>query len=444
MSNAPARPGPSVPRAFAFPATHLHQLSNGMRVLCAPLRRLPAATVLFAAEAGAEKESADDAGVASLTAQSLSEGTATLEANALVSAFESLGGEVGSGADWTHAESGITVLVPQLDATVGLLAEMVRDPRLPADGVLRLREERRNELLQQETEPRGLADDAFGVACLGRGARDGLPLGGDAAGVDRCTPESVRGFHRTHYTPAGGLLIVTGDVQPGEVFALAERNFSTWNVGRAPTEVGHAGFASPEARVTVVDRPGAPQTELRIGHASVARNHPDFFALAIANAILGGLFNSRINMNLRETHAYTYGAFSSFDWRRRTSLWSVSTAVKSEVTVEASREVMNEIRRIRSEPVQADELSLARDYVVGVFPLRFETTAAIAGAIAAREGLGLEATYYDTYRDRMAAVTTADVQRVALTHWRPDLMQIVAVGDAATIREPLEALLATP
>jgi zinc protease len=191
----------------------------------------------------------------------------------------------------------------------------------------------------------------------------------------------------------------------------------------------------------VVDRADAPQTELRIGHAGVGRLHPDFHALSMANAILGGLFNSRINMNLRETHGYTYGAFSSFAWRRDHSLWEVSTAVKSDVTAAAAREVFREIARFRAEPVRDDELSLARDYLVGVFPLRYETTAAIAGAIAAREAYGLPSDYYETYRDRMAAVTAADVLRVAREHWRPEQLQIVAVGDAGSIKGPLTDVL---
>jgi zinc protease len=439
--SAPVRPGASTPRNFSFPATVEHRLSNGLRVLCSPLRRLPAATIVFTANAGAEQEGVASAGVASLAAQSLAEGTLRLGANELVTAFESLGGELGSGADWTHAECGVTVLTPQLDAAMRLLGETVREPALPADGVVRLRQERLSELLQQEAEPRGQADDAFSVACVGTGMRDGLPLGGDKLTVAKCTPELVRSFHQAHYVPDGALLVVTGDVSPDEVFHLAESVYGGWRGTAVHPMAATPAAAPPSGGVQVIDRADAPQSELRIGHASVARTHPDFYALSIANAILGGLFNSRINMNLREAHGYTYGAFSSFDWRRHTSVWSVSTAVKSEVTVAAAKEVLDEIARFRQEPVKADELSLARDYLVGVFPLRFETTAAIGGAIAAREGFGLGADYYDTYRERMSAVTIDDVHRVARTHWRPELLQIVAVGNAAEIREPLTSLL---
>lgn len=439
--SASQRPAPGAPRDFAFPETIAYRLSNGLRVLCAPMHRLPAATLLYVADAGAERESVTAAGVASLTAQGLAEGTTRTAASELVAAFELLGGELGSEATWTNADCGVTVLREQVPAALKLLAEAVRESSFPAEGVARLREERLNELLQQQAEPRGLADDAFAAQCLGTAFRGGLPSGGTEATVRGCDEALVRAFHAAHYRPDNGLLVVAGDVNPDEVARQASLAFAEWRMPAGSAREAPAVPDRPARGVTVVDRGDAPQTELRIGHAGVGRLHPDFHALSIANAIVGGLFNSRINMNLREAHGYTYGAFSSFDWRRDHSLWEVSTAVKSDVTAAAAREVLHEIARIRDEPVRDDELSLARDYLVGVFPLRFETTAAIAGAIAARETYGLPVDYYETYRARMAAVTVADVQRVAQAHWRPEDLQVVAVGDAATIRAPLTDLV---
>ncbi len=187
-------------------------------------------------------------------------------------------------------------------------------------------------------------------------------------------------------------------------------------------------------------RSDAPQTELRVGHASVPRLHPDFYAITVMNAILGGLFNSRINLNLRERHAFTYGAFSSFEWRRHASLFECSTAVRSDVTAAALTEILNEIDRMRDADVGDAELSLARDYLTGVFPIRFESTAAIAEAIASRESFELDESYYDDYRARIAAVTKADVRRVAQEVLDPSRMQILAVGDPEMIRGPIEAL----
>jgi zinc protease len=162
------------------------------------------------------------------------------------------------------------------------------------------------------------------------------------------------------------------------------------------------------------------------------------------NALLGGLFSSRIKLNLREAHAYTYGAFSSFDWRRNAGPFSVSTAVRSDVTDAAVREILFEIDRIRAEEVAPSELSLATSYLDGVFPIRFETTTAIANALASLVSYGLPNDYFDRYRSTIRAISSADVRRAAQVHLRPEQLQIVAVGDPAVIQAPLETLGAGP
>jgi zinc protease len=176
----------------------------------------------------------------------------------------------------------------------------------------------------------------------------------------------------------------------------------------------------------------------------VPRRHPDYFPIVVMNAILGGLFSSRINLNLREAHAYTYGAFSSFDWRRDAGPFSVATAVRSDVTDAAVREILVEIDRMRAGEVSDSELTLATSYLDGVFPIRFESTTAIANALASLVSYGLPNDYFDRYRANIRAVTATDVLNAARTHVRPDHLQIVAVGDPALVRAPLEQLSVGP
>jgi len=233
---------------------------------------------------------------------------------------------------------------------------------------------------------------------------------------------------------------VVGDVDEPAVMQLADEILGDWH---APAGSAPSLSVAPRATsrgVHLVHKAEAPQSELRIGHAAVPRTHPDFHALAVMNAILGGLFNSRINLNLRERHAYTYGAFSHFDWRRQASLFTVSTAVQSDVSAPAVREILGEIERLRSQPVSETERSLAVDYLTGVFPIRFETTAAIADALAVQQGFGLPRDYYDTYRARIADVSVDDILRVARDHLRPDALQVVAVGDSDQVRAGLAEL----
>lgn len=434
------RPTPEVPRPYRFPAAVERRLSSGLTVIAVPMHRLPAVSLLFVADAGAERETAAHAGAGLLAAQALGEGTRRLPANALAAAFERLGGELECNAGWTHAEAGTTVLQDGAPGAMSLLAEVVREPLLPDEGIQRLRHERLAELLQQRAEPRGLADDLFAQCCHAVGDRNGLPSGGSEKTVGECNPELVRQHHAEFYSPESALLVVVGDVTADEAHRLGESALGGWHGRGSRATMGLATTPRVARGVHVGHRQEAPQSEIRVGHASVPRTHPDFHALTVMNAILGGLFSSRINLNLRERHGYTYGAFSSFDWRRGGSVFEVSTAVRSDVTGPAVREILGEIDRIRAERVEEGELSLARDFLTGVFPLRFETTAAIADAVAFRWIAGLSPSYHDEYRARIGAVTLDDVHRVAVEHLRPEHLQVVVVGDAGQVTEPLQAL----
>jgi zinc protease len=192
--------------------------------------------------------------------------------------------------------------------------------------------------------------------------------------------------------------------------------------------------------IGLLDRPGAPQTELRLGHVGLPRSHPDYFDVVVMNAILGGVFNSRINLNLREKNAFTYGAFSAFEWRRDAAPFVVSTAVATPVTAPAVREILVELDRIKAGTPSAEELSLSTSYLDGVFPIRFETTDAIAGALASLRTLRLPDEFYDTYRERVRAVTGEAVMRAAQQHIHLDRLQLVAVGDRAAVEPALAEL----
>jgi zinc protease len=233
-------------------------------------------------------------------------------------------------------------------------------------------------------------------------------------------------------------VILAGAISVDDAESAARRLIDGWESPVTPAAAPRLHTHSLSApRITLVEKPEAAQTELRIGHLGVPRAHPRYFELTVMNAVLGGLFSSRINLNLRERHGYTYGAFSGFDWRIHAGPWAVSTAVKSEVSGAAISEVLGEIERLRLDPVSADELELATKYLVGVFPLRFETTAAVAAALASLSVYGLPADYFDTYRTRIAAVTPADVLVAARDHLHPESLHIVAVGEPNVLRAEL-------
>jgi zinc protease len=439
-ASSSGRPEPSAPSEYSFPTVHHSVLQNGLRVAVAPIPRLPIVSVVALIDTGDSWDTSGSEGVASLAAQALGEGTHRLDGAALTDAFEMLGSGLDTGTSWDDTTAELTVTPGRLEAAVALVGEVLTSPAFDAREVERLKSERLADLLQQQTEPRSLADDKFSEFLYAAGSRYAVPRAGSAKTVRGIDTNQLRQFHGRHYMPAATTLILAGDVSAVLGATLAERTLGAWK-GTAPSGKQLDDHARVnQARVHVVNKAGAPQTELRVGHRGVPRNTADYFPILVMNALLGGLFTSRINLNLREKNAFTYGARSVFEWRRAAGPFMVSTAVKTDVTDAATREILREISKLREETVTAEELSLATAYLDGVFPIRFETTSAVADAIAMAAVYGLGDDYFTCYREQVRAVTAADVRRAAETYLRPDELLVVAVGDADAIQRPLEAL----
>jgi zinc protease len=322
------------------------------------------------------------------------------------------------------------------------MSELLCAPRFPEDGVTRNRSEQAAERDQARRDPRQHADDMFARAAYARGARFALSEAGERASIAAFDRGVVEGFHRKHFVPERTCIVVVGAVTADDVLRRLDAALGSWRATAAGSTAAPRAVDTPAPRdaVRVVDRPGAPQTELRLGHVGLPRLHPDYFATVVMNSILGGLFNSRINMNLRERHGYTYGAFSAFHWRVQAGPFMIATAVQSDATGAAVQEILGEIERMRGIPVSQEELTLATNFLAGVFPIRYETTVAISAALAAMRVFGLPADYFNTYRDRIRSVGRDDVLAAAQRHVRPEDMHILALGDGAAIEAQLTGL----
>jgi zinc protease len=434
------RPTPRAPRPYRFPVFERSSLSNGMQLVVAPVRKLPLVTLLMVIEAGATADLSGRDGLAQLTARLLPEGTERSDGAEFTEHLERLGASVETHADWDVAVARLTVLTEHLDEAIQLLGEMLRTPAFPSREVERLKAERLAELLQIRAEPGALADEMFARFAYQSASRYSRPAGGSTGDVQATTREDIVRFYDARYRPHGMTLIAAGDVTTERVEELARAIFGDWSGAPTGSNATSDAPARQTRAVHIVAKTDAPQSELRVGHPGVPRNTPDYFATVVMNAILGGLFSSRINLNLREAHGYTYGAFSAFDWRRHAGPFAVDTAVKTDVTDAASREILKEIDRMRAEEIRPEELSLATSYLDGVFPIRYETTDAIAAALANLIIYGLDEDYFDRYRERVRGVTATDVLNAARAHLHPESIQIVAVGDPKAIRAPLEAL----
>jgi zinc protease len=440
-SIASVRPTPGMPRPYHFPRAHRQRLLSGATVVVAPMTRLPLVSIAAAFRAaGAAADPLERAGTTQLAADMLLEGTKTLNGAALAERFESLGTTVTCRADWDATIVGMTIQPDRLTAAAALLRDMLQSPAFPQREFDRLCAEHESSRLQLLSEPQALADAALVWACYDSASRYSRPLGGTRSSVDALTVGDVHEYWSKRYSPSALAVVVTGDVTAARAVEVAAsladglptNAFGDTSLRAAPRHAARG--------VHLVEKPDAAQCELRIGHDAVPRSHPDFFPLTVMNAILGGLFSSRINLNLRERNGYTYGANSQFDWRRGKGPWLVSTAVGTEVAGAAIRETLAEIERIQSSLVSPEELSLATSYLAGVFPLRFETTTAVAAALASQAVFELGDNYFDEYRDRIAAVTAADVRNVAQAHLAPGRMQIIAVGDPVALQPQLDAL----
>lgn len=436
--DSPPAPGPI--RPLDFPRVVRRRLDNGLSVLTARHGDLPLVTAELVIDAGAAGDPARKAGLAHLTVAALEAGTRRFSAEALAWELERLGIELDGEATWDAAMVRITVPRDQLEPALDLFAEVVRHPSFAADEVERMRDEQLASLLQRTKEPRALASDMAARFIFAPDVPYARPLIGTTASVEGLSAEDVRAFYDAHYLPGASSLIFVGDIDADAARTLADRHFGDWPAGQPDVPEFDVVPGIEERTIFVVDRPGAVQSEIRIGDVGVARHHEDYFPLVVMNTILGGAFTSRLNMSLRERHGFTYGARSGFAFRRRPGPFVVQAAVATEVTARAVEEALAEIRALRTDGATEQEVAAARDYLRGVLPLQLQTTDQLASRLADIVVFDLPDDYYDRYRDRIAAVSADDVQRVAREHLRIDRLAIVVVGDAERIAPDLEAL----
>lgn len=432
-------PLPSDPRPYHFPHVTRAVLPNGLRVLVAENHNAPLVSMRALVRSGADHDTAATAGLASITADLLDEGAGTRDAIRLAEDVGLLGAALGTGADWDASYVSLDVLASASDAASSIFGDVTARAALPADGLERVRVERLTDLLQQRDEPAAIAGKRFASLLYGRGSY-GNSVGGSPESVQAITIDDVRRFYAEHFLPNNSSVVVTGDIDPETAIALVTRELGDWQRGPEPPRPAIEPHAIEASRIYVVDRPQAVQSEIRVGHLGVPRSCEDYFALSVMNAILGGVFNSRINLNLRERHGYTYGARSQFAFRRQAGPFVVAAPVRNEVTRESISEMLSELRRIRSGDVDVRELEDTRSYLMGVFPATVQTASDVAGRLLDMELFGLPEDYFDRYRENIASVTRHDVERVANKYVDPDRVIIVVVGNAAQIREPLGSL----
>jgi zinc protease len=427
---------------LTLPAVQRRKLSNGLDVLVVEHHEVPVVSMNLVMKMGAAGDPADKAGLASLSADMLDEGTATRSSLDISDQLARIGSSLNVNAGWDSTTASMRTLTRHLDSALEIYSDVITNPAFPEKELERLRLQRLTALRQQKDSPEAVAGLVFQTVLYGRKHPYGHPLTGDETSLASLTGADVRGFYETYYRPNNSALIVVGDVKPDALVAKLEKAFAGWKSGHVPAvDVSAAPVERDHTAIYLVDRPGSVQSVIQIGQVGVPRSSPDYFPLFVMNRILGGASSARINLNLREDKGYTYGASSAFSFRRGAGPFTAAAPVQGFSTKESVTEFMKEIRGIRGEiPVTPQELEGAKQSIVRGFPRGFETPDQIAGNLELIVTYDLPDTYFNSYIERIQAVTLEDINRVANRYLQPDRMAVVIVGDRRAIEQPLRTL----
>jgi zinc protease len=431
-------PEPLAPRPYQFPQVTRVTLDNGLRVLVAENRSAPLVTIKALVRSGADRN-ADHAGLAGFVADMLDEGAGRRTAVQIAEEVGRLGGNLSTTSGWESSEVNLDVLSRNLEPGLAVFSDVLVRPTFPASEIERVRKNRLTTILQNRDNASTIADERFS-ALIFAGTPYAQPLIGTEPSVRQIGRSQLNDYYRRHYVPNNVSLIITGDIDSAAAVQLARKYFASWQRGTDVPQPALSPRPVGSNAVYLVDRPQAVQSEIRIGHLGARRASEDYFPLLTMNTLFGGMFTSRVNLNLREKHGYTYGARSSLPFRRHRGPFVVQAPVRNEVTLPAVQQIFSELNRIRSGDITPDELSTAKNYLMGVFPATVESARNLAGRLAEMELFDLPEDYFDTYRERIARVTATDLTRVANDLIQPDRSVVVVVGRASEIREPLTQL----
>jgi zinc protease len=428
----------------ALPQGETFQLANGLTVVHYYNPALPLVAARLVVRSGTDANPADQPGLAAFAARMLEEGTVTRSAPQIADEVAQLGAMLQSESNADATSVSLLSLKSTFARAFDVLADVVQHPAFPVAEVERQRASSIAELVQQRDEPELVAAVAGSAALYGPAHPYGYGRLGTEPSLREATREDLLGFWRSHYLPNNAALVVAGDISRTELKALAEARFLDWpRASAAPAKPGAP--ATTRARLVMVDKPGAAQTALRVTSIAAARSTPDYPALEVMNAALGGLFSSRINNNLREQKGYSYGMFSQFRYDRTPGPFAVSGSVRTDVTGPSVAEIFKEVQRMRETPMAAAELAGARNAQILSLPVQFETNEGIGASLAELFVFGLPADYYQLLPGRFAAVTAQQAQAAARKYLVPQQMVVVAVGDRAKIGPQFGTLkLGTP
>jgi zinc protease len=426
-------------RPLNLPVPQKFTLSNGLTVLYTHRPGLPVISAELALKCGNDSNPVDKAGLAAFTANMLQQGTAKRNATQIADEAALLGASLTTGSNTDSSNVSASSLTNNFSGALDLLADIVLHPTFPQEEVERRRASRLAALLNEDSDPNRIAFRLVTRLIFGTTDPYGYESIGTEASLKSISRDEMMAFWKQNYTPANAALVVAGSMTLDQLKPLIESKFGGWSAGAAPQRTAMTPDPS-HARVVIVDRPGAAQTEMFLAQPGPARSTPDYAALEVMDTDLGGLFSSRINMNLREEHGYTYGAFAQFIYFRSPGFFVAGGAIRTDATAAAVTETFKEIRRMMDTRMTPEELNLARDSGARSLPGFFESASETTGAFTNIFIYDLAPDFYQKLPGRFSAVTAEEAQAMAMKYLKPDQMIVVCVGDRAKIEADLKKL----
>lgn len=435
--NEPPKPGPSSP--LHLPVPEEYKLANGLTVLYSYRPGLPLVAASLVLRSGSGANPVDKPGLASFTARMLQQGTTTRNALQIADRAADLGASLGSRASVDSSSVSTHALTRNFPDALELLGDLALHPTFPKEEIERVRKERLAALVQEKDEPFSVATRVMDSALYGPHNSYGYPDIGTEESLKAVTRENLEHFWQQNYFPNDAALIVTGNIKLADLKPLVEKQFGAWKEGKPPAPEMRTPQSS-DAKMILVDRPGAPQTTLLCYELGAARSTPDYAPLEVMNTDLGELFSSRINMNLREAHGYTYGAGSSFVFHREPGPFIAFSDVRTDVTAPATTEIFNELKRMRDTQMNAEEMKLSKDSITRSLPGRFERGTDAVGTFAELYVYDLPLDYFSRVPEMVDAVTADQAQAMAQKYIHPEKIVVLAIGDRSKIEDEMKKL----
>jgi zinc protease len=432
-------PPPAAPRSVTFPKPVERTLANGLRVIVVQRSNTPLISAVVVIKNGGEIDPPELPGLADMTANLLTKGTATRDATRIAQEIESLGGTLDSGARWDASTATVGVMSGRIDAAIAILADVIRNPTFKTDEVERLRQQYIDNLTLAMGEPGSIAR-FVAARVVFEDSPYGHPLNGTAESLARISRDDIAKLHGRFYRPDNAILVLGGDITGVKGFALANRYFGDWKKPATvlPAVSAAMSRASGKAgRVVVIDKPDAGQAAVYLARIGINRKDPHYFSGIVTNSVLSG-YSGRLNQEIRIKRGLSYGAGSTLDTRRDVGPFVASTQTKNESGAQVADLLLGEITRLATEPPADVELTPRKAVLIGNFSRNLETAGGLVTQIASLALNGLSLDEINRYINGVQSITTADVKKFAETKLDPKTSNVIVVGNAKAFLPALQ------